>query len=203
MDTEFVLNLALEVPKVIDVAHLGLAALSLLFLIIMLFRGSSNNQSQQALDEQIDESTEASSMQIKSAAASPVSTLREIDGDGAMQLLALFQSEGRLVDFIREARAQHSDEDIGAAARVVHKGLRQAFDEHFDVAAIVSEEEGDAITVAEGFKPSEIQLLGQVTGQGPFKGTLVHQGWRVSDIRLPKVVEGRDSRILAPAQVKL
>lgn len=202
METELALNLALEVPKVIDVAHLALAGLSVVFLIVIFLRGSSNGVSQQGLNEQGGDVT-VPPVDAQSAASGTVSTLREIDGDGAMQLLALFQSEGRLVDFIREDMAQHSDEDIGAAARVVHKGLRQAFDEHFDVAAIVSEEEGDAITVAEGFKPSEIQLLGQVTGQGPFKGTLVHQGWRVSDIRLPKVVEGRDSRILAPAQVEL
>lgn len=191
-------NLAIEVPAVVDVVHLGLLGLCLVFLLILLFgRTTKINASQsQAIDQK------ASAEPVDSAAAT-VSTLKDIDGEGALQLLALFQSEARLVDFIREDMAAYSDADIGAAARVVHKGLRQVFDEHFDVDAIVADEEGETITVPEGFKPYEIQLLGQVTGKGPFKGVLIHQGWRISEVRLPQVVQGRDSKVLAPAQVEL
>src|SRR6476660_4800895 len=45
----------------------------------------------------------------------------------ALTLLAAFQREGRLVDFLQQEVAGFSDEDIGAAARIVHGGCRKAF----------------------------------------------------------------------------
>src|SRR6185436_20486776 len=45
----------------------------------------------------------------------------------ALSLLAVFQREGRLVDFLEQEVAGFSDEDIAAAARVVHSGCRKAF----------------------------------------------------------------------------
>src|SRR5262249_23557231 len=45
----------------------------------------------------------------------------------ALTLLAAFQREGRLVDFLQQEIAGFSDEEIGAAARVVHGGCRKAF----------------------------------------------------------------------------
>ena len=113
------------------------------------------------------------------------------------------QNEGRLVDFIREDVSKYTDTDIGAAARVVHKGVRKAFDDVFTVEPILQQEEGESITLKSGFKPQEIQLLGQVSGDGPFTGVLVHQGWRVKESRLPKIANDRDSLILAPAQVEI
>jgi hypothetical protein len=32
---------------------------------------------------------------------------------------------------------------------------------------------------------------------------LSHRGWRALDVRLPKLAEGHDARILAPAEVEL
>src|SRR5689334_25372290 len=49
----------------------------------------------------------------------------------ALTLLAAFQREGRLVDFLQQEVAGFSDEDIGAAARVVHGGCRKAFHQFF------------------------------------------------------------------------
>src|SRR6188472_3835490 len=50
--------------------------------------------------------------------------------DGALQLLALLQREGRLVDFLQQDIASYSDADIGTAARVVHEGCRRALRAH-------------------------------------------------------------------------
>ena len=51
--------------------------------------------------------------------------------DGALALLALFQREGRLVDFLREDLTGHPDESIGAAARDVHRGCKKVLEQHF------------------------------------------------------------------------
>ena len=66
--------------------------------------------------------------------------------DGALQLLALLQREGRLVD-LQQDITSYSDADIGTAARVVHEGCRRALRAHASVQSIRSESEGASITV--------------------------------------------------------
>src|SRR5687768_12100273 len=44
---------------------------------------------------------------------------------GALQLLALFQREGRLLDFLAEEIDSYDDAAIGAAVRDIHKGCKK------------------------------------------------------------------------------
>src|SRR4051812_45882142 len=64
------------------------------------------------------------------AAPSPTVTVAKEpvvrDTSAALQLLALLQREGRFVDFLQENVTGFSDQDVGAAARVVHEGCRKA-----------------------------------------------------------------------------
>jgi hypothetical protein len=129
--------------------------------------------------------------------------LREATPDAALQLLALFQREGRFVDFLFEDVSGFSDADIGAAARVVHDGCKKALDEHVDVAPVRTEDEGAKVTLEKGFDAARVRLTGNVAGQAPFSGTLSHRGWRCTRIELPKLAEGHDATILAPAEVEL
>src|SRR5688572_2161988 len=69
----------------------------------------------------------------------------------ALTLLAAFQREGRLVDFRHQEVAGFSDEDIGAAARVVHDGCRKTFRQFFGLAPAAQGHEGGPITVPSGF----------------------------------------------------
>ncbi len=121
----------------------------------------------------------------------------------ALQLLTLFQREGRLVDFLRQDVADFPDADIGAAARVVHQGCRKVLDEYLSIAPVRTEGEGDPVTVAAGFDAGEVRLTGNVVGEPPFRGHLAHHGWRVTDITLPTLTEGHDARVVAPAEVEL
>src|SRR5262249_27976756 len=62
------------------------------------------------------------------AAVSPAGPLPpppEDRGDRAVQLLALLQRDGRLVDFLREDVGAYSDAQIGAAVREVHANCRR------------------------------------------------------------------------------
>jgi hypothetical protein len=45
--------------------------------------------------------------------------------DRAVQMLALLQREGRLVDFVLENLTTYSDAQIGASVRDVHAGCRR------------------------------------------------------------------------------
>ena len=87
--------------------------------------------------------------------------------DPALQLLALFQREGRFVDFLEEDVAAFTDAEVGAAARVVHDGCRKTLRAHGKLAPVRSEEEGAKVTVAAGASPAEVKLVGNVTGAPP------------------------------------
>ena len=137
------------------------------------------------------------------AEAAPVPKLREAPTDAALQLLGLLQREGRFVDFLLEDMTGYADADIGAAARVVHDQCRKAVEAHVKLERIRPEAEGSRVSVAPGFAASEIRLTGQVAGTPPFAGTLTHAGWRALNVELPKLTDGHDVRVIAPAEVEL
>lgn len=122
--------------------------------------------------------------------------------DAALQLLALLQREGRLVDFLEEDVATFTDADIGAAARVVHSGCRKALRDHVKLEPVRTEEEGAKVTLPEA-SPNEVKLTGNVTGKGPHTGVLRHRGWRAVQVQLPTAVDGHDARVVAQAEVEL
>ena len=141
-----------------------------------------------------------------SAPAAPVPApppLKETSPDAALQLLALLQRDARLIDFVGEDLSSYDDAQIGAAARVVHAGCARVLREHFTIEPVRAEAEGTRITLPAGFDAAAVKLTGNVVGQPPFSGTLMHRGWRVAEIRLPRIAEGHDVRVLAPAEVEL
>jgi hypothetical protein len=140
---------------------------------------------------------------VSSAAEPAPVRLRETAPDSALQLLGLLQQDGRFVDFLEEDVSGYSDAEIGGAARVIHEGCRKILREHLTIEPIRREQEGSRLTLEEGFDASLVRLVGNVVGQPPFTGTLVHRGWRAGEIKLPKLAEGHDVRVLAPAEVEL
>jgi hypothetical protein len=123
--------------------------------------------------------------------------------DGALALLALLQREGRLVDFLRESIDDYGDADIGAAVRDIHRGCRKVIEEHFVMEAVMPGQEEERVVVPAGFDPGEVRLVGKVSGQPPFSGTLRHHGWRVLEVKLPTLTDGIDRRVVAPAEVEI
>ena len=96
---------------------------------------------------------------------------------------------------------QHAQ--IGAAVRAVHAGCSKALDEHMSLQAVMSEEEGDEVTIETGFDPSAVRLTGNVVGDPPFTGALRHRGWRATEVSLPTDARGQDPDIVAPAEVEI
>ena len=133
----------------------------------------------------------------------PRPPLREAPPDAALQLLALLQRDARLIDFVGEDLSSYDDAQIGAAARVVHAGCAKVLREHFTIEPVRAEAEGTRITLPAGFDAAAVKLTGNVVGQPPFTGALSHRGWRVSEVRLPKLAERHDARVIAPAEVEL
>ncbi|HEY8141589.1 MAG TPA: DUF2760 domain-containing protein [Kofleriaceae bacterium] len=123
--------------------------------------------------------------------------------DGALAFLALLQREGRLVDFLRESLDSYEDADIGVAVRDIHRGCKKVIEEHFVLEAVMPGEEDTRVKVPAGFDPGEVRLIGKISGEPPFTGTLRHHGWRVTEVKLPTLTEGVDRRVLAPAEVEI
>jgi hypothetical protein len=122
----------------------------------------------------------------------------------AVQMLAILQRQGRLIDFLQEDLGQYEDAQIGAAVRSVHQGCKQALAEHVELEPILQDDEGAQVSVAAGFDPKEIRLTGNVRGNPPFRGTLRHRGWKVARVELPQLSgEGREEKVVAPAEVEL
>jgi hypothetical protein len=120
----------------------------------------------------------------------------------ALQLLSLLQREGRLVDFLEQDITSFSDEEVGAAARLVHDGCRKTLRQVVTVTPVRAENEGTNVTIPDS-AGTEVKLIGNVGGTPPYRGTLRHRGWRASAVRLPQMMEGHDAKILAPAEVEL
>lgn len=135
--------------------------------------------------------------------APPAAKLQDAPPDSALVLLGLLQKEGRFVDFLQEDITGYSDQEIGSAARVVHQGCQRVMSEYLSIAPVRDESEGSRVTLGKGFDPAAVRPTGNVVGDPPFTGALVHRGWRAVDVRLPKIASSRDVRILAAAEVEL
>jgi len=119
-------------------------------------------------------------------------------------LLALLQREGRLLDFLLEDIQTYANDQIGAAVRDIHRDCQKALKEHLTLEPVIpGKNEGENVEVKPGFDPAAIRLTGNVTGQPPFKGTLQHHGWRVTEVKLQKPAEGQDGFVMQPAEVEL
>ncbi len=125
------------------------------------------------------------------------------DFASALHLLSILQRDGRFVDFVEEDVTSFSDEEVGAAARVVHDGVRKSMRQYFKLAPVRTESEGAPIQVGEDYDPVQIRLTGNVTGKLPVRGQLAHHGWRVAEVKLPTPPEGQDLSVIAPAEVEV
>ncbi len=121
----------------------------------------------------------------------------------AVQMLALLQRDGRLIDFFTEDIAQYDDAQVGAAVRDMHDSCRNTLNRYLTLKPVVPSEEGKAYTVEPGFDPGAIKLIGNVTGRLPASGVLRHHGWQAADIRLPDVPVGASRSVIAPAEVEI
>ncbi|MGQ9659330.1 MAG: DUF2760 domain-containing protein [Thermochromatium sp.] len=130
-------------------------------------------------------------------------SLGEAAPDSALLLLGLLQKEGRLVDFLQEEIQGYSDAEVGRGARVVHQGCRKVLRDYLSLAPIWDAPEGSRVTLEPGFDAAAIRPTGNLVGDPPFSGILVHRGWRVTEIRLPTFTSGHDPRIIAAAEVEL
>ena len=123
-------------------------------------------------------------------------------GDRAVQMLALLQRDGRLVDFLMEDLGAYPDAQVGAAVRDVHAGCRAVLTRYATLVPVMNDEEGQTVTIARGTDPASVKVIGHAAGEPPYRGVLRHRGWEVSALQLPPLAAtGRT--IIAPAEIEV
>lgn len=122
----------------------------------------------------------------------------------AVTLLAALQREARFVDFVMESLDGLPNDRIGAAARDVHRACRSVIERMFALEPVLHEEEQSLVEVPLGFDSGKYRLTGNVSGEPPYRGRLVHPGWKAARCDVPKW-SGSDeaARVIAPAEVEL
>lgn len=123
--------------------------------------------------------------------------------DRAVQMLAILQRDGRLIDFFTEDISPYSDAQIGAAVRDLHQNCKQTLERYVKLEPIIASEEGLPVTVQAPIDPAAVKLIGNVTGKPPLSGLLRHRGWRVAKVKLPPLPEGTGRSVIAPAEVEI
>lgn len=142
-------------------------------------------------------------------AAPAVSRLKQVEApalerfDRAVQMLALLQRDGRLIDFLAENISAYPDVQLGAAVRSIHETCRHVLENYIKLEPILNSEEDQPVTVQAGFDPAAIKLIGNVAGEPPLRGVLRHKGWRVREVNLPALLQGEGRMVVAPAEVEL
>ncbi len=123
--------------------------------------------------------------------------------DRAVQMLALLQRDGRLIDFLAENISPYPDAQLGAAVRTIHEACRKVLDQYVKLEPILNSEEDQPVTVEAGFDPAAIKLIGNLAGEPPVRGLLRHKGWRVKEVNLPPLTQAAGRSVIAPAEVEL
>ncbi|QSV15615.1 MULTISPECIES: DUF2760 domain-containing protein [Photobacterium] len=200
-------------PTTIDMGHAWLAGLVVVLLVLYVAKKGKPVEIEKVVEKEVEKLVEVEIPVEKIVEVEKVVEVEKIvevepklktaTPDAALQLLSLLQQEARFIDFMQEDLKGFADAEIGAAARVIHEGGQKVLNEYFSFAPVRSEDEETRITLPQGFNASEVRLTGNVVGEAPFTGTLIHRGWRVTDVKLPKLAEGHDARIIAAAEVEL
>jgi hypothetical protein len=150
----------------------------------------------------------APAQEVPVRAAAAVSRLKEAEPpsdtlDRAVQMLALLQRDGRLIDFLYENISAYPDAQLGAAVRTIHETCRQALGQYVELEPVLDSEEDQPVTVEAGFDPAAVKLIGNVAGEPPVRGLLRHKGWRVKELKMPPLPQEAGRLVIAPAEVEL
>jgi hypothetical protein len=122
----------------------------------------------------------------------------------ALTLLATLQREARFVDLAMESLSEYSDAQIGAAARDVLTDCGQVLQRMFAIQPVVDAADDSPQKLPSGFDTARYRLTGNVAGEAPYTGRLVHHGWEATRCELPRWSgPATATRVVAPAEVEV
>jgi hypothetical protein len=134
----------------------------------------------------------------------PPATVRPRGRSEAVTLLATLQREARFLDIVQEPLAEYSDEQIGAAAREVLRNCAKVLERLFALQPALPDVEGSEIEIPRGYDPLRFHMVGNVAGEPPFRGKLVHRGWIATRCELPAWSGSTQAaNVVAPVEVEV
>lgn len=183
------------VPK-LQWAALGLPLALLLWQMIQISRDGAAKQQDTP-----------SAPETQPSAAAVQQDPRKLQDAAVIQFLARLQDKGRLIDFIMDDMTPYGDEQVGAAARIVHQGCQEVLGDFFTIAPLHDGAEEESITLSQGYDSSSYRLIGRVPEQPPYHGVVLHRGWVTHSVNLPRVSAADlmedDAFVIAPAEVEI
>lgn len=191
-------NAALLVPGLEDI-HPWVPLISLAIALYLLIQGVF------LLKKSPPEAPSSEAAPSAPETPAPKEREREIDAH-VVHFLGLLQDKGRFIDFVMDDITSYDNEQVGAAARVVHQGCSQVIKEHLTIAPVHTAEEGAAVTLEKGYDPARFRAIGKLAGSPPFNGTLLHRGWKADKVDLPRLAEkpaAEADLVIAPAEVEV
>jgi hypothetical protein len=126
-----------------------------------------------------------------------------------VSFLAVLQGEGRLVDFLMQDITGYDDQRVAAVARFVQGGSQRALNRYLKISSVYTGSEGDPISLPSGFDSVSFRVAGQVSSKPPYQGKVLHRGWRIDQVELPKAsspdqgVGGESPLIITPVEVEI
>lgn len=122
----------------------------------------------------------------------------------ALTLLATLQREARFIDIVMEPLGDYTDAQVGAATRDVLRDCGQTLGRLFAIRPVVDAEEGADHETPATVDATRYRLTGNVSGEPPYRGQLVHHGWQATQCELPKWSGSDDAAmILAPVELSM
>jgi len=122
----------------------------------------------------------------------------------ALTLLATLQREARFVDIVMEPLGDYTDAQVGAATRDVLGDCHQTLQRLFAIRPVVEAEEGASHETPADVDTTRYRLTGNVAGEPPYRGELVHHGWQATHCELPSWSGHADAKlIVAPVELNM
>jgi hypothetical protein len=176
-------------------------ALALKAFFIVLLHQPKSPQIEAAVDGAVVPKLNSDAKPQQVVQPAPAATAGRSD---ALTLLAALQREARLVDLVKQPLTGFSDEEIGAAARNVLTDSGAVLDRFFALRPLLEQEEGSSCDVTANYDPGCYKLSGRVEGNGPFRGQLVHHGWKATTVKLPTWTGSKEAAmVIAPAEIEI
>lgn len=103
-----------------------------------------------------------------------------------------------------EPLGDYSDAQVGAATRDVLRDCGQTLERLFAISPVVDAEEGASHETPADVDAARYRLTGNIEGEPPYRGQLVHHGWQATRCELPKWSGKNDAAlIVAPVEIEI
>jgi hypothetical protein len=103
-----------------------------------------------------------------------------------------------------EPLGDYSDAQVGAATRDVLRDCSKTLERLFAIRPVIDAEEGATHETPATVDAGRYRLTGNVAGDPPYRGQLVHHGWQATRCELPQWSGTVDAAtIVAPVELEL